>query len=443
MKRYLVLGVIAVGFAAGAIGYYAFRPTVAETPPPENAVATPAETAPATETAAADPSEPKDDTPPPASDAAPATEPDAEPADDAAQVAALPSAEGEMTAVTADAPADPSANPSEDPAPSMIAPSFDAVRIGPRGSTIIAGSAAPDTRILVFDGNREIGEVTTNSNGDFVFLSDEPLPPGSRELGLRAEGEAGETVLSEDVVLVVVPEPGTDVAGEPATEGAGGEEAPTPLALLVPRDQLGATQVLQAPAAPVGVPKGDPAGDAPADVASSSTSPSTATVTAEPGGADEPVSIDVVDYDQEGDIIVSGQAAPDAEVRLYLDNELVASGRADSEGAFTVRPDRPVDTGTYHLRVDEVTDEGSVSARAETPFQRADPAAIQQALADGQVIVQPGNSLWRIARRLYGEGIQYTVIFQANADQIRDPDLIYPGQIFTVPERESGTASPG
>ncbi|MEO3433729.1 LysM peptidoglycan-binding domain-containing protein [Inquilinus sp. CAU 1745] len=431
---------IAVGFAAGAIGYYAFRPTVAETPPPENAAATPAEDAPATETAAADPSGPENDTRPPASDAAPATEPDAEPADDAAQVAALPSAEEEVTAETADAPSEPSATPSEDSAPPMIAPSFDAVRIGPRGSTIIAGSAAPDTRILVFDGNREIGEVTTDSNGDFVFLSDEPLPPGSRELGLRAEDETGETVLSEDVVLVVVPEPGTDVAGEPATEGGGGEEAPTPLALLVPRDQLGATQVLQAPAAPVGDPEGQPA-DAPADVASAS--PSTATMTAEPGGGDEPVSIDVVDYDQEGDIIVSGQAAPDAEVRLYLDNELVASGRADSQGAFTVRPDRPVDTGTYHLRVDEVTEEGSVSARAETPFQRADPAAIQAALADGQVIVQPGNSLWRIARRLYGEGIQYTVIYQANADQIRDPDLIYPGQIFTVPERESGAASPG
>ena len=48
--------------------------------------------------------------------------------------------------------------------------------------------------------------------------------------------------------------------------------------------------------------------------------------------------------------------------------------------------------------------------------------------------MQPGNSLWRIARRNYGEGIRYTVIYQANREQIRDPDLIYPGQVFEVPE---------
>ncbi|MCK5276640.1 MAG: LysM peptidoglycan-binding domain-containing protein, partial [Alphaproteobacteria bacterium] len=49
------------------------------------------------------------------------------------------------------------------------------------------------------------------------------------------------------------------------------------------------------------------------------------------------------------------------------------------------------------------------------------------------VVVQPGNSLWRLARRTLGEGTRYTVIYQANRDRIRDPDLIYPGQVFEVP----------
>lgn len=50
------------------------------------------------------------------------------------------------------------------------------------------------------------------------------------------------------------------------------------------------------------------------------------------------------------------------------------------------------------------------------------------------VTVQPGFTLWRIARENYGEGILYVKVFEANKDQIRDPDLIYPGQIFSVPE---------
>jgi nucleoid-associated protein YgaU len=48
--------------------------------------------------------------------------------------------------------------------------------------------------------------------------------------------------------------------------------------------------------------------------------------------------------------------------------------------------------------------------------------------------VQPGNSLWRIARRTYGAGMRFTLLYEANKDQIRDPDLIYPGQLFVVPK---------
>ena len=48
--------------------------------------------------------------------------------------------------------------------------------------------------------------------------------------------------------------------------------------------------------------------------------------------------------------------------------------------------------------------------------------------------VQPGNSLWRIARRTLGQGLRYTVIYEANRDQIRDPNLIYPGQVFLIPQ---------
>ncbi len=52
-------------------------------------------------------------------------------------------------------------------------------------------------------------------------------------------------------------------------------------------------------------------------------------------------------------------------------------------------------------------------------------------------MVQPGNSLWRIANHVYGSGFQYTLIYEANDDQIRDPDLIYPGQMFALPGAEN------
>ena len=67
------------------------------------------------------------------------------------------------------------------------------------------------------------------------------------------------------------------------------------------------------------------------------------------------------------------------------------------------------------------------------PFQRA--AGALPSAADGLVIVQPGNSLWRIAKRSYGAGVRYAEIYGANRGQIADPDLIYPGQVFELPKR--------
>ena len=56
-------------------------------------------------------------------------------------------------------------------------------------------------------------------------------------------------------------------------------------------------------------------------------------------------------------------------------------------------------------------------------------------MSPGEVTVIRGNSLWRIARRTYGEGIMYTLIYEANKDVIKDADLIYPGQIFNLPSK--------
>jgi nucleoid-associated protein YgaU len=76
-------------------------------------------------------------------------------------------------------------------------------------------------------------------------------------------------------------------------------------------------------------------------------------------------------------------------------------------------------------------------AESATDGDEADvPVNRQPALAnaDGRVIIRKGDTLWEISRRTYGEGQRYTVIYLANGDQIRDPDLIYPAQVFRLPE---------
>ena len=135
-------------------------------------------------------------------------------------------------------------------------------------------------------------------------------------------------------------------------------------------------------------------------------------------------------------MVISGTAEPGSAVRLYVDNQPVGMGETDASGAWTVRPDNPITEGDHRLRADQVGAAGAVTARIELPFTRVAAQRLLDAPTTHRVIVQPGNSLWRIARRVYGAGIHFTVIYQANQAQIRNANLIYPGQVFDLPETE-------
>jgi nucleoid-associated protein YgaU len=255
------------------------------------------------------------------------------------------------------------------------------------------------------DGATVVGEARANARGEWVITPSAPLAAGAREFTLSAVNPDGQSVMSSSNLFVVVPEANRDIAGRAAAAPSAGEA----LAVAVPRAGDGASTVLQAPSA--------------------SPTPAPGNLTRIAPGA---VSVDVVDYDRAGNVALSGRAAAGSDLRLYLDEAPISQSRTTAEGRWQAVPDGPVQPGTYRLRVDQVGSDGRVIARAEIPLQVSPPPSD---LPPGSVIVQPGNNLWRLARRTYGRGILYTMIYQANQDQIRDPNRIYPGQIFTLPTR--------
>ncbi len=333
-----------------------------------------------------------------------------------------PAAEPAVTAgrTTTTTPAEPKKDISD-------SPRFDVVRVSPEGETVMAGRAQPGSTVTILDKDKSIGEVTADERGEWVFVPEKPLAPGSRQLGLEMRKESGETVPSESVVVLVVPEKGKDIAGRPT------ETPSQPLALRVPRHGAGPSTVLQKPmivarkpaAAP---PKFTAMVPPPTGVLST---PKAVLLEPAAGGVTLTLTVDTVDYDDTGRLSISGRAPPGALVQLYLNNRFMGRTRAGSDGTWRLSPNRNVSPGLYTLRVDHVDANGKVLARMAFPFAGAEP--LMEIRPGTVVVVQPGNSLWRLARRAYGAGIQYTMIFEANRDQIRDPDLIYPGQVFTLP----------
>ncbi|MFQ5958552.1 MAG: LysM peptidoglycan-binding domain-containing protein, partial [Alphaproteobacteria bacterium] len=299
----------------------------------------------------------------------------------------------QLAAVPEPAPApQPPAVAAPEPEPAAEPPTFDIVRVSPEGRAIIAGRAEPGADVTISEGDSVVAEAKADARGEWVVLPEEPLDPGTRELALSERTEEGETVESESVVVLAVPERDEETKG-PADAGA--------LVVLVPRESGGESRVMQEPAAGVGI-KGP-----------------------------ESLSLDTVDYDEEGNVALGGRGKEGSEIVAYADDEFIGRAEVDEKSDWRVTAEKTLPSGPHRLRIDQLDETGKVIARIETPFTRADlrlPGA-----DESLVIVQPGNSLWRIARRVYGGGIKYVVIYEANSDQIRDPDLIYPGQIFLLP----------
>jgi nucleoid-associated protein YgaU len=323
-----------------------------------------------------------------------------------------PSTTGSSTSGAAAPEASPEAKP---------APSFDVVRVDPAGGMVIAGRAEPGSSITVTSDGQSIGTATADERGEWVLLPGQPLEPGDHKLSLSAISPAGEAVASDKLVMLVVPEKGKDIAGQPA-KGTG-----ETLALLLPKDQAGPAVVLQAPTAVVNATES-------ASGTASGTTGSAETAAPTGGIASGSLVLDSVDYGESGQISVGGRSEPGSRVQVYLDNNLIGTATTDSGGRWLVSPTDVVPTGLHDLRVDQVASDGKVISRVESPFLRSAAADLP---ADQNYIVQPGNSLWRIARRSYGDGLRYTVIYQANREQIRNPDLIYPGQVFTLPPEQT------
>src|SRR5262245_1730773 len=411
-------------------------------------------------------------------------------------------------------------------------PSFDIVRVDPEGQAVVAGRSEPGWQVDVKINGETKGKTVANERGEWVWVTKDPISPGPSEITIEARRDpAAASLTSDQAVDVVVPgTPGKQAlvvlseASHPSKVMQSSEEQP----------QAGAPKVALAPS-----------GDTEPDAESKSAAI----------GPKRPVSLDVVDYDDRGEIIFSGRGSPGATVRLYVDNSPVGDAPVDGKGGWILSGRGRIAPGQHALRVDELGSGAKVQSRVELPFVRAKPAEVaaldrdgkqtsaspettaepakptvsappagqqtaaapsapesapeatpksdklagtgappaansaaevappvttlteappaaaappapeaaaasppaseQQPMGKGEamaglpeatagsaeaprsrlgrVVIQPGNNLWNISRVIYGKGTRYTVIFQANKDLIRNPPLIYPGQIFATP----------
>ncbi len=314
-------------------------------------------------------------------------------------------------------------------------PSFDVARIEPTGDAVVAGRATPGAKVELLRNGELHDSAVADQSGQFVMVTPR-LPPGTYDLTLHAKDPDGKESSSKQSVAVAI------------------EQTPDekPVVALMTPDKP--SVVLSQPAAPKAM-----------------------------AGM---VVIEAVEMEPSRKFHVTGRARPGAEVRLYLNDSFIASVTAGPDERFAVTINEGISPGSYRVRLDELAaNSGTVRARAEVPFNVPDTSvtasvaakvtasatakatataqpkqtdrvappqtqlaaatpSIPPSAASPSTVIVPkiatttvsrGDSLWRISRLTYGAGTRYAVVYRANRDQIRNPNLIYPGQVFVLPSR--------
>ena len=262
----------------------------------------------------------------------------------------------------------------------VIAPSFDIVRME-KGEAVIAGQAGKGDVVHILDNGREIGQEKADANGQWVFIPKKALADGNRKLSLYVIDKNGNKIKSKQSAVLRVSRKANDE-----------------VAVIVGDKKQ--SKVLKAP-------KGQEIGA---------------------------LRIAKIDYNDDDAFKVEGLAKKNATVNIYLNNKLISSVKANEFGIWTADTKVELSKSKQVIRADMLGSKGKVAKRVEYTFTPV--------LFDGEnamTVIKKGDCLWNIAVREYGRGADYVIIFEANKSQIKDPNKIYIGQVFSVVKKDSDT----
>ena len=324
---------------------------------------------------------------------------------------------------------------------------IDLARVKPDGAAVFAGTAAPNAKIRIFEGDILLGETIANANGEWVIVLEKLLAAGQHLISVAMERSDGTTEMADRSLAV-------EIYQDTETK---------PLVALLPETATEVPVLIQSPDDVDKAKLAATASEATASEATASEATASEAIVVDPAKADAAMpetaaaapgkaqansqiaasqiaalAPSAIVWRDASRILISGTSR--GGVRVVVNDAKGQFGEALvlADGAWQVAGSLDMDIAVNQLRFALFDDANQIIARYDLPVKARDLAKGQ----DGSplVVVNKGDMLWRIAYHQLGEGVKYVDIVRRNQQDIADPDLIYPKQIFAVPQ-SSATAS--
>ena len=251
---------------------------------------------------------------------------------------------------------------------------FDIVRLDKKGDVVIAGKTIPNIKVHILDGNETLASVFSDSNGDWVWVSEKPLPEGIKRFNLKHFDGEDEFFSHQNIIIL--------------------REKNKYLSSKILRfSKDSSLEIINNNQKILGL------------------------------------SLDIAEYFDEDGLMLTGRAKPNTKVKLFFSDNFIKESESNNRGVWKMQL-KKFDFADNNLIITTEIEGQNLKLKTSIFEKKIDPNFI----FEKEVIVKNGNSLWRIARKTLGGGVYYSEIYKNNMKEIENPDLIFPGQVFNIPK---------
>jgi len=261
---------------------------------------------------------------------------------------------------------------------------FDIVRISKTGDIVMAGKSEPNETIELLDGEEIIAEVISDENGEWIWVSELSVKSGIKKFKLQYKNNLNTSSISDQTVIILFDNKSNNVPKVARVLNSDVENI----------DMLNLKKINDA------------------------------------------ITLDFLSYSPSGLIILSGRTISNTEIEILNSTEVLGKTKSDENGVwkFIIKKN---DYSNEEISIKtKINEEILMLTYDQTEIQKRFKKTNFE-FYDDRIVVQKGNSLWRIARKTLGGGVFYTEIYKNNLTKIKNPNLIYPGQVFNIPTKRN------